>query len=833
MRTFSLALSLLWLAGCPQSECPDGKNCIDSAEPVAVDSAEEPCDPSNAAHTPDTPETCDGVDNNCNGEVDEGLTLTIFPDLDQDGFGDASATAVEACEVPDGWVETATDCDDADHSVFPGAEEFCDHVDNDCDGEKDEDVGVERWVDGDDDGYGAPGTGTLTCDGDAGFVENDDDCDDTNPGASPASEEVCDEVDNDCDGTPDDGVTTEYYADLDGDGYGDGTLPLAACVQPTGYAATGDDCDDTLAAVHPDADETCDGVDEDCDGAIDEGAIDAVAYYADADSDGYGSGAASVGCTAPAGFVYVLGDCDDGAASVNPAATELCNGVDDDCNGTVDEDTAADAATWYGDADGDGFGGTGFSQVSCAQPAGYVASADDCDDLAVDTFPGAPETCDGTDEDCDGVVDNDPIDLGSFYMDGDSDGYGEPSTGLSDCSAPAGYVADNTDCDDAEAGVHPGALETCDGVDEDCDTLVDDGVTVYTWYIDADGDGYGIATSTMSDCATPAGYVAADTDCDDGDSGVNPGVAEVCDGVDQDCNGLADEGLAVSDWYLDNDGDGFGDAGFPVTLCSAPAGYIADDTDCDDLSAGINPAATETCDGVDEDCDGSVDDGVPLTDWYVDADGDGYGDNSTLVSSCASPAGYVDLADDCDDADPLLFPEADGVCPDGLDCKDIQDAGKSTGDGTYTIDPDGSGTGAAPFDVLCNTSLHGGGWTQAIQAFLDSLDTSTSHTYLYSYGSEWYVSPSTTVVWSWSSYSPVDGTYGYGSGPSLSGTFGCTHAESGHWGVGCSNGGGGTYKVLPIYASDPALATSTICQDRPDVFGAGACRSGASIWVRD
>jgi hypothetical protein len=403
---------------------------------------------------------------------------------------------------------------------------------------------------------------------------------------------------------------------------------------------------------------------------------------------------------------------------------------------------------------------------------------------------------------------------------------------VSACSAPAGYVGDATDCDDAAAGVHPGAAETCDGVDEDCDGAVDDGVTVFTWYADADGDGTGDATRTLADCAAPPGYVAAGTDCDDAAAAVHPGATETCDGVDEDCDGAVDDGVATTNWYTDSDGDGYGNPLSVTTTCATVAGAVTRDDDCDDTDAAIHPGATETCDGVDEDCDTVADDGVPTATWYLDHDGDGYGDASSSTATCGAPFGYVLDDTDCDDDDATLFPEASGVCPDGLDCKDILDAGKSTGSGTYTIDPDGSGTGVDPFDVACQMDLYGGGWTQAIQAYLDTLDTRTSRTYLYSYGTAWYASPSTTKVWSWSTYQAQNGTYSYGTGTTLTSTFACTSAEAGSWGVGCSNGGGRQYKVLPIYASSASAATSEICQDRPDNFAAGACRTNVSIWVR-
>lgn len=138
------------------------------------------------------------------------------------------------------------------------------------------------------------------------------------------------------------GVPTQnYYADLDGDGYGNAASSVAACTQPAGYVTNKMDCNDDPnaggAAIHPDAPEICNGVDDDCDGQIDEG-VETV-FYPDVDGDGYGNAAASVkACTAPAGYITAGGDCNDNNSVIKPGAAEICgNGIDDNCNGQVDE----------------------------------------------------------------------------------------------------------------------------------------------------------------------------------------------------------------------------------------------------------------------------------------------------------------------------------------------------------------------------------------------------------------------------------------------------------------------------------------------------------------
>ncbi|MFD2726702.1 CARDB domain-containing protein [Hyunsoonleella rubra] len=184
-----------------------------------------------------------------------------------------------------------------------------------------------------------------------------------------------------------------------------------------------------------------------------------------------------------------------------------------------------------------------------------------------------------------------------FYADNDGDGFGDPNNSISDCQAPPGYVADNTDCNDNNNTVFPLAPEVCDGIDNDCDGLIDDadpdatGLT--TWYADTDGDGFGdINNSTMS-CSQPAGFVINNTDCDDADNTKFPTAPEICDGIDNDCDGLVDNDdpdiTGQTTWYADTDGDGFGDAGNSTLACSQPSGYVADNTDCDDTNSNFNP----------------------------------------------------------------------------------------------------------------------------------------------------------------------------------------------------------------------------------------------------
>ncbi|MCB9746285.1 MAG: FG-GAP repeat protein [Alphaproteobacteria bacterium] len=227
------------------------------------------------------------------------------------------------------------------------------------------------------------------------------DCDDFDETVFPDAPELCDEQDNDCDGEIDEGVIPRYFADADLDGRGDPETFIDQCAQPEGWVENDFDCDDSDGTVYPAAEELCDLVDNDCDARVDEGSF---SVFADADGDGYGDPTTEeAGCALESGLVDVGGDCDDGDASVSPAADERCDGIDNNCDGEVDEDAAVDAGTWYVDADADGHGDSEDSRAACAQPEGFSPLDDDCDDSDADVSPSLEEVCnDFKDNDCDG-----------------------------------------------------------------------------------------------------------------------------------------------------------------------------------------------------------------------------------------------------------------------------------------------------------------------------------------------------------------------------------------------------------------------------------------------
>ena len=322
--------------------------------------------------------------------------------------------------------------------------------------------------------------------------------------------------------------------------------------------------------------------------------------FADVDGDGFGDHSAPLGECAEsrAGYVLDATDCSDACASCHPGGTETCNGADDDCDAMIDDGVMS---SFYVDADGDGFG-TGSAVSACTAPAGHSAMAGDCNDACASCVPGGTETCNGADDDCDGSVDDGV--LLSFYVDADGDGFGTGSA-VSACSAPAGHSATAGDCNDGCASCRPGGTETCNGADDDCDAMVDDGVTT-TFYLDADGDTYGRSDRTTQACTQPAGHAARGGDCDDASSTASPGATEICDGRDNDCDGGNDEGLSRITFRVDCDRDGYTpSAGETVESCalptttpvSCPSGAwstVTPGVDCHDGLADVFPGQTRS-----------------------------------------------------------------------------------------------------------------------------------------------------------------------------------------------------------------------------------------------
>ncbi len=240
----------------------------------------------------------------------------------------------------------------------------------------------------------------------------------------------------------------------------------------------------TLCNVQAPEVEVCDGEDNDCDGLTDENdAVGCKVWYPDNDGDGFGIGEGGCQCANPGlGYAPIGGDCNDIVMAINPTGAELCDDLDNNCNGETDEAGSAGCSVFYKDKDGDKFGDPDDSACMCPskKTADWITEAGDCDDTVFEIKPGVPEVCNGHDDDCDGKTDDENAQgCTLWYIDGDFDGYGPTELGKCLCAADLLYSVDKPgDCDDTKTDVHPTQIEVCDGVDEDCNGITDDGAAV-------------------------------------------------------------------------------------------------------------------------------------------------------------------------------------------------------------------------------------------------------------------------------------------------------------------------------------------------------------------
>ncbi|MBL7942693.1 MAG: hypothetical protein JNM00_07995, partial [Flavobacteriales bacterium] len=577
--------------------------------------------------------------------------ITWYYDGDGDGFGDASNPVVDCVSPGPGWTEVGGDCDDSNADINPDAVEICNNgIDDNCNGQVDE-GGLAMHFDGSDDyiytGYNTSGSYTK----EAWIFPQ-----------SYGTQYLIWSYTNPF------WLNNGYLTAGDYFNYNIVQSPTQLPLNQWSHVAVAWNASTSQIKLYVNGVEVASGL----------------SYYGS-----YTTSTQYVGSYAgSSGFYH--GKMDEVRLwNTVRTQTEIAASMNLDLGGNE-----AGLQLYYN-----------FKNLG-ATPSGNNAGLNSVEDYSLNSYTGTMYnfTLDG------------PVSNWVWRYDDDGDGYDL-------CN----------DCDDTNAAINPGVAEVnCNGIDDNCDGNIDegsvwgctdpvacnydpaatcdDGSCTYPtlWFADADGDGLGDPLAELWACEQPIGYVTDSSDCDDTNALVNPGMPEdPCNGIDDNCDGIVDEGqdygctdpaacnydpAATCDdgscntptiWYDDDDGDGYGDPGAYVLALDAPAGFVSDNTDCDDNNAGVNPGSAEVaCNGIDDNCDGSIDEGdiVGCTDpaacnydaaatcddgscimpapWYFDHDEDGYGSLSVVYFGCTPPGGYTTVGGDCADLDPAVNPGA-------------------------------------------------------------------------------------------------------------------------------------------------------------------------------